>query len=95
MYNSNMSISPNQIQLSPEQQQRLAELADRTGKSWEEVLADALRDYRDRHQAGTSNGGDSFYDAAMRPGLLGCVSGGPQDLSTNPTHMEGFGEGGR
>lgn len=24
--------------------------------------------------------------------LVGCLKGGPRDLSTNPRHMEGFGE---
>jgi hypothetical protein len=35
--------------------------------------------------------GESFYEAATRLGLIGCVRGGPPDLSTNPMHMEGFG----
>ena len=31
-------------------------------------------------------------DLAERLGILGSVKGLPTDLSTNPTHMEGFGE---
>lgn len=34
---------------------------------------------------------ESFYDAAARLGLIGTLHGGPDDLSTNPRHMEGFG----
>lgn len=87
-----MSISPDEISLSAEQKQRLAQLADEAGKSWEEVLAEALQTYGIQRQSGTDNGGESFYDAATRLGLIGCVQGGPADLSTNPKYMEGFGE---
>lgn len=36
--------------------------------------------------------GLTAYDALVATGLLGCVTGGPPDLSTNPKYMEGFGE---
>ena len=36
--------------------------------------------------------GESFADRLRRRGLLGSVRGGPDDLSSNPEHMEGFGE---
>lgn len=32
----------------------------------------------------------SFLDAARK--YIGCLEGGPADLSTNKMHMEGFGE---
>ena len=32
----------------------------------------------------------SFLDAARN--YIGCLEGGPADLSTNKAHMEGFGE---
>ena len=35
----------------------------------------------------------SFTEAAGD--LVGCVRGGPRDLSTNPKHMEGFGRDAR
>ena len=35
--------------------------------------------------------GESFLSAAKRLGAVGCFDG-PPDLSTNPDHMEGFGE---
>lgn len=34
----------------------------------------------------------SFYDAMNERGLIGCIQDAPPDLSTNPKHMEGFGE---
>jgi predicted DNA-binding antitoxin AbrB/MazE fold protein len=36
--------------------------------------------------------GMTFHDALAAVGLLGSLHGGPVDLSTNPKHMEGFGE---
>jgi predicted DNA-binding antitoxin AbrB/MazE fold protein len=38
--------------------------------------------------------GESFFDAANRLGILGCIKGTPRDLSTNLKHMEGFGKNG-
>jgi hypothetical protein len=34
----------------------------------------------------------SLYDALLERGLIGSITNGPGDLSTNPIHMEGFGE---
>jgi predicted DNA-binding antitoxin AbrB/MazE fold protein len=34
----------------------------------------------------------TLYDVLSSAGLLGCVDGEPADLSTNPAHMEGFGD---
>lgn len=36
--------------------------------------------------------GMSLHEALEATGLLGCLRGLPVDLSTNPIHMEGFGE---
>jgi hypothetical protein len=39
---------------------------------------------------------ESAFGVARRAGLIGCIKGdpgSPTDLSTNPTHMEGFGRG--
>jgi hypothetical protein len=35
--------------------------------------------------------GRTLYDALAARGLIGCITDGPEDLSTNPKHMEGFG----
>lgn len=85
-----MSTSPDQIALTAEQKERLARLADQTGKPWDVVLGEALARYP--HDQTSNGAGESFYDAAMRMGLIGCVSGGPADLSVNRQYMEGFGE---
>jgi hypothetical protein len=34
----------------------------------------------------------SAYDLAKEAGVIGCVRGGPSDLSTNRKHFEGFGK---
>ena len=36
--------------------------------------------------------GESAYDAFMRVGAIGCVTGGPPDVATNPKYMEDFGK---
>lgn len=35
--------------------------------------------------------GPTALDVLEGSGLLGCLTGGPHDLATNPDHMEGFG----
>lgn len=34
---------------------------------------------------------ESFGERLAEKGLLGCLAGGPSDLSANPAYMEGFG----
>jgi len=89
-----MATNPQEIQLSDEQKRQLAEAADRAGKPWPEVFSDALGAHRPPLQTGTDGGSneqESLYDALKRDGLIGCIKGGPSDLSTNPKYMEGFG----
>lgn len=89
-----MSVSPEQIALTAEQKQRLARLAEQTGRSWDELLADAIASLENGESTvvGTP---ESVYDAMVRLGLLGCVKDGPPDLSSNPKYIEGFGRRGR
>jgi predicted DNA-binding antitoxin AbrB/MazE fold protein len=37
---------------------------------------------------------ESFYEAAARLGIIGCLEGASADLSTNKKYMEGFGTNG-
>ena len=39
-----------------------------------------------------SDGSRSLFDALNDRGLIGFMHDGPTDLSTNPQHMEGFGQ---
>jgi hypothetical protein len=95
-----MAIDPAQIDLTSEQRRRLARLAEQTGKDWT-VLVDNLLDaapaaLQSQTIAAVEPNGDataqkSLYDVLTERGILGCFDG-PTDLSTNPKHMEGFGE---
>lgn len=87
-----MSVDPKSIALSDVQKKALAELSEKSGKPWTDVLTEALSAYRP--EIGTDGlSGESFSDAVTRLGLMGCVEG-PADLSTNPTHLEGLGQRG-
>ncbi len=88
-----MIIDPREIELTAEQRAELASLAATTGKPWSEVLRSALNRYRAEAVVPSPPlAGESFLAAATRLGLVGCVKGGPPDLSTNPQYMAGFGE---
>lgn len=89
-----MAVDITKIQLSDAERRLLADVAEKAGKPWAEVLNDALHQY-DRQGVPTvedGHGAESLFDRLTRHGLLGCLEGGPADLSTNPAHMEGFGE---
>jgi hypothetical protein len=90
-----MSVDPAQIALSAEQRRRLAQLAERMGKDWTEVLDGLLCSAPTSIEGSEPNGealiGKSLFDVLTERGILGCFDG-PTDLSTNPKHMEGFGE---
>lgn len=88
-----MAIDPKHIELSAEQKKALAEAADRTGKPWSDLLAEALQNYfpicRGRVPA---EGMRSLFDVLEHDGAIGVVKDGlPHELSTNPKHMEGLG----
>lgn len=40
---------------------------------------------------GANDNRRSAYDIAKAAGVIGAISVGPADVSTNPKHMEGFG----
>ncbi len=70
-----MSISPDQIALTPDQKLHLARLAEQSGKSWDAVLEEALSSFEHEARA-TPENGENVYDAMLRLGLLGCVKDG-------------------
>lgn len=76
------------VRLSDEIQQQIDALVEATGMTESEIVREALADYcHKRHAEPTC------FDVAKRSGFLGCVDGGPDDLSVNPKYMEGFGSG--
>jgi hypothetical protein len=95
-----MAVDPAQIDLTPEQRRRLASLAEQTGRGWTELVDDLLdlapAALESQSTAAVEPNGEaapakSLYDVLTERGILGCFDG-PTDLSTNPKHMEGFGD---
>ena len=90
-----MIVDPSNIELSVEQRRCLAELSEETGKPWPTVFSEALASYKTAKERASSDvPEESFYDAAVRVGLLGSIDDAPPDLSTNRKYMEGFGRSG-
>ena len=84
-----MAVDPNEIELTEEQRQLLAQLAKETGRPASELLEEmfgkAVQGQR------IPKGSRSLIEALRERGLVAAMQG-PGDLSTNPKHMEGFGE---
>jgi hypothetical protein len=62
---------------------KVSRLAKRRNVSRTEIVRDALEAYAASESAAA---GSAVSD------LKGCVKGLPRDLSTNPRHLEGYGE---
>ncbi len=75
------------IRISESLVKRLKKQAGMKRRSESALVREALENYLG--EAPTSS---SAYDQARDAGLIGCVRGGPSDLSTNRKHFEGSGE---
>ena len=67
--------------------EQLTEAAQAQGASKVEIIYEAVKEYLAQRQTPPP---DSF--AALAAKFVGCLDGGPPDLSTNPKYMEGFGK---
>lgn len=90
-----MSIDPTAIELTPRQKDRLAAIAERTGKDCSTVVDELLSSVplpatEGNGSAQTAGKPRTAYEAFAAVGAIGCFEG-PPDLSTNPKYMEGFG----
>ena len=65
---------------------KLTAAAKRRGASKSAVVREALHDYLEHDGAPAAN---SFAELARE--FIGCVDGGPRDLSFNKRHLKGFG----
>ncbi len=83
-----MSIGRITIRVDKSLHERLESVAEAAGKTESQVVREALEDYLDRQE-----GGATAYDLFKQAGAIGCIKGGPKDLSSNPRHLEGFGRG--
>lgn len=73
-------------------QERIEAFAREAGLSPSEVMRRAFDAYAETHDA--ESDGESVEGILRASGLIGCLHGeesSPRDLSTNPIHMEGFG----
>lgn len=76
------------VKVSPELQQRLAQVARQNRLSQSELIRRSLTHFLDE-RAGL---GDKKSAADLAGDLAGCVHGGPIDLSSDPKHLEDFGQ---
>jgi predicted DNA-binding protein len=83
-----MSSDRLSIRLPEELQRNLAATSARTGRSESQLVRDALAEFLARQEQSPT-----CYDLAAAAGLIGCIDSGLGDLSTNVSHMEGFGRG--
>jgi Arc/MetJ-type ribon-helix-helix transcriptional regulator len=75
------------VRLEPQMKQELESAALAEGTTPSDVVRQALRAHLDRRLPGRS-----ALDAAREAGIVGVYDDLPGDLSTNPKHMECFGE---
>jgi hypothetical protein len=87
-----MSINPEEIRHTPEQQDQLARVAEQSGQPWQELLARVIGALPAEPSNGPNDQAKPAYDLLSEAGLIGCIEGGPADVSSNPICMEGFGE---
>lgn len=64
--------------ISSDVDQKLRELVRATGSTLSQVVMDAIELY---YRQGAAPSGESPYDIAKRSGIIGCMQGGPADLS--------------
>lgn len=74
------------VTLSKTLDSKLTFAAKQQGTTKSAIVRAALTDYLARHP-----GPSPKSVAALTKDLLGCVSGGPPDLSYNKKYMEGYG----
>ncbi len=75
------------VRLDAELKAELDSAARLQGVSPSDVVRSALREHLKASRVGMS-----CLDVARELGLVGVYTDAPSDLSTNPAHMEGFGE---
>ncbi len=75
------------IRVSESLVKRLKKQAGMSGRPESVLVREALEKYLSEEPPS-----QSAYSLARNAGLIGCVRGGPTDLSTNRKHFEGFGK---
>ena len=75
------------VRFPAELRRRLKSAAQRSGRRESDLVREAVE-----RQLAADEKRPTAYDVAKKAGLIGCIRGGPRDLSTNPKYFEGFGE---
>jgi predicted DNA-binding protein len=75
------------IRLTADLRRRIEAAAAKSGKRESVIIREALE-----RQLAPARPAQSAYDIAVKAGIIGIARGNPPDLSTNPRHLEGFGE---
>ncbi len=75
------------IKIPPELDQQLRQMSEQTALGKSELVRRALQAFMTQTHAACP-----FVSALDQAGdLVGCFSGGPADLSSNPAHLKDFG----
>ena len=72
----------------------VTELASGKFKSAEELIAAMVSVWKEHEKSceQPDSQEELAFDAFTRLGVIGCMTPGPSDLATNPSHMESFGK---
>jgi metal-responsive CopG/Arc/MetJ family transcriptional regulator len=76
------------VRVEPRLKQELEAEAKEKGVSPSEIVRQALQEHMRQRMPR-----ETCLDIARRIGIIGVYKDAPDDLSTNPEHMEGFGRG--
>ena len=80
------------LSLDADLERRIEAFARATESTPSDVVRKAFEEYEANHNGARAGAADeSAYEAFKRAGIIGCVKGGPSDLSTNPKYLEGLG----
>ena len=75
------------LKISADQEQALLQMSAQAHLSKSELVRRAIAEYIGQRKASSQ-----FVSALDQAGdLVGCFSGGPPDLSSNPRYLDGFG----
>jgi hypothetical protein len=75
------------LKISPQLEGALEKASKAAHVSKSELVRRAITAYTSRQEQ------TPFFSALEQAGdLVGCFSGGPKDLSSNPRHLDGFGK---
>jgi predicted DNA-binding protein len=84
---SDMASDRITVRVPPALTVRLRHCSRANGATESELVREALESY-----LGHSGGERSAYELAKEAGIIGSARNAPQDLSTNPRYLKGFGK---